>query len=248
MPGHRFFIPKENFTAQSALVSGDEAHHLRKVLRLEVDEQIQVFDGEGQEWLATIKGFSGQTVSLQLEEQITTIVESPLEITLVQGLIKGDRFDWAIQKSVELGVSHIQPLVSRYSDIQLAKGQGEKRLERWERIALEASKQSGRRKLTTILSPLEWSKFISQKLSCPTIFFAERGGASLSQIIAEIKNNSPKSINLVVGSEGGWSSEELEQAKNVGYHLTTLGRRILRAETAGITAVGLIQHLLGDLD
>lgn len=248
MPGHRFYIPKENFSADSATISGDEAHHLRKVLRLEVDDQVQIFDGEGQEWLATIKQFSGQTVNLHLDEAIITTVESTLDITLVQGLIKGDRFDWAIQKSVELGVRHIQPLVSRYTDIQPAKGQSEKRLERWERIALEATKQSGRRVLTTIFPPLEWSKFVSQQFSCPTIFFAERGGTSLSQIVREIKHTSLSSVNVVVGSEGGWSSEELEQAAKAGYNLTTLGKRILRAETAAITAVTLIQHLLGDLD
>jgi 16S rRNA (uracil1498-N3)-methyltransferase len=246
MPGHRFYLTPESFSIDKATISGDESHHLRKVLRLRIGDEIQVFDGLGHEYLATIEQFSGQDVSLKLQKLLTTYVESRLSITLVQGLIKGDRFDWAIQKGVELGVSKIQPLISKYTDFQSGKGV-DKRLERWERIALEATKQSGRNFLTTILQPIEWSTLIHQ-LKSPVIFFAEQGGSSLSQITKQLKHEGVDSITLIVGSEGGWSKEELGQAKELGFYLATLGKRILRAETAAITAIGLIQHLLGDLD
>lgn len=246
MSGHRFYLPPENFFVDKAIISGDESHHLRKVLRLRIGDEVQVFDGLGKEWLAIIEQITGQEVSLKLQNPINDSIESPLLITLAQGLIKGDRFDWVIQKAVELGVSKIQPLISEYTDFQGAKGV-EKRLERWERIALEATKQSGRNSLTEILPPIEFSTLVTQ-IKSPVIFFAERGGNSLSQTTKELKEQSINSITLIVGSEGGWSGEELTQATKAGFYLATIGKRILRAETAGITAVALIQHLLGDLD
>lgn len=249
MPGHRFFSSSENFTSSNAVISGDEAHHLRKVLRLNIGDKVSIFNGLGDEWLAVIDEFIGQNVKLSLEEKFVDNVESVLEITLTQGLIKGDKFDWVIQKAVELGVSKIQPLITENTDIQPTKG--EKRLERWQRIALEATKQSKRRKLTEILSPIKWSDLV-KNLSTPTIVFAEINAKPLNQIINHIKLendsiNSINSINLIVGSEGGWTTKELKEAGLANFYLASLGKRILRAETAGITAVALIQYLFGDL-
>ncbi len=244
MHGHRFFSPPENFTSSNGIVSGDESHHLRKVLRLNIDDKVSIFNGLGDEWLAVIDEFIGQNVKLSLEEKFIDNVESPLEITLIQGLIKGDKFDWVIQKAVELGVSKIQPLITEHTDIQPTKG--EKRLERWQRIALEATKQSKRRKLTEILSPIKWAELV-KNLSTPTIVFAETNGKPLNQIIKDLKLER-NSINLIVGSEGGWTTKELSEASLANFHLASLGKRILRAETAGITAVVLLQHLFGDLN
>lgn len=244
MPGHRFFSPPEKFTSSNAILSGDEAHHLRKVLRLNIGDKVSIFNGFGDEWLAVIDEFIGQNVKLSLEEKFIDNVESPLEITLIQGLIKGDKFDWVIQKAVELGVSKIQPLITEHTDIQPTKG--EKRLERWQRIALEATKQSKRRKLTEILSPIKWSELV-KNLSIPTIVFAETNAKPLNKIIKDL-NLEKNSINLIVGSEGGWTTKELKEASLANFYLASLGKRILRSETAGITAVVLLQHLFGDLN
>jgi 16S rRNA (uracil1498-N3)-methyltransferase len=249
MPGHRFFSPPENFTSSNAIIFGDEAHHLRKVLRLNIGDKVSIFNGLGDEWLAVIDEFSGQNVKLSLEEKFIDNIESPLEITLIQGLIKGDKFDWVIQKAVELGVSKIQPLITEHTDIQATKG--EKRLERWQRIALEAIKQSKRRKLTEILSPIRWSELIKTPSTItPTIVFAETNATSFNQIINNLKleNNSIKSINLIVGSEGGWTTKELKEATLANFYLASLGKRILRAETAAVTSVVLLQYLFGDLN
>lgn len=247
MPGHSFFVTPKNFSATTALLTGDESHHLQKVLRLKIGEQVRIFDGLGQDWLATIKEFNGKNVYLSLVERLEE-VESPIKITLVQGLIKGERFEWAIQKAVELGVSIIQPLISQHTDIKPGKGLIDSRLERWERIVLEATKQSKRNVLTKICQPIEWSVLLNEQKNSPTIFFTELGGTSLSQAIGEIKKDFLGSITLVVGSEGGWSEKEILEASQKGFYPATFGKRILRAETAAITAVGLVQHLLGDLD
>lgn len=247
MPGHSFYISPENISTKTAIITSEESYHLQKVLRLKVGEQIRVFDGLGNNWIATIEYFKGQEVYLKLLELLEDIFESPLKINLAQGLIKGDKFEWVIQKAVELGVSTIQPLITRYTDVKVSKGHIENRLERWERIVLEATKQSGRSLLTQIFPPVQWSTWIEKQKNSPVIFFNEAGSGFLSKIIIELKEKPINSITLIIGSEGGWSENEVLEASQAGFYLATLGKRILRAETAGITAVALIQHLLGDL-
>jgi 16S rRNA (uracil1498-N3)-methyltransferase len=254
MPGHRFFISKDKIGSTHAVISGDEAHHLRRVLRLAPGDEARIFDGEGREWLAVIEQLNGQQATLRIIEQLSNTVESPLAIRLAQGLIKGERFDLVIQKAVELGVAQLQPLISAHTDVQLSEMRAEKRLDRWQRIALEAAKQSGRRRLMTIMPPLEWSEFValsSAQPTSPVIFFAERGGCSLKQIANQWSANqwSDKltDITIVVGSEGGWSAPEIAQAQAANFQLVTLGARILRAETAAIAVAALVQYLFGDL-
>lgn len=247
MPGHRFFV--DRFVDDQVIITNDEAHHLQRVLRLGVGAEIGVFDGQGQEVIATITHVTKSLVTAQIIERLSNSVESPLAITLVQGLIKGDKFDLVIQKATELGVSQIQPLIMEYTDVKLSDERAEKRLERWQRIALEATKQCGRRTLTKILPPVDWATFLlnTNPAINPVICFAERQGSSLAQITAVLKAQGTTKIIAVVGSEGGWASSELNQAEAAGYHFATLGARILRAETAGITVVALLQYLLGDL-
>ncbi|MEW6729753.1 MAG: 16S rRNA (uracil(1498)-N(3))-methyltransferase [Acidobacteriota bacterium] len=246
MAGHRFFVPAEKIHSETALIEGDEAHHLRRVLRLAVGDEVRVFDSSGREWRAVIEQTSIQQVILRLLEPFDNEVESPIAITLAQGLIKGERFELVLQKAVELGISALQPFTSRYTDVQLSEARAEKRLERWQRIVLEATKQSGRRRLMSILPPLSWAELIRQ-INRPALLFAEQGGHSLTSISDQLKTLQPTAITAIVGSEGGWSREELAQAEAAGFHLVTLGPRILRTETAGIMAAVLLQYLYGDL-
>jgi 16S rRNA (uracil1498-N3)-methyltransferase len=243
LAGHRFFVPSEKIESSLALLEGDEAYHLRRVLRLTPGDEVSIFDGTGREFRALVDQFSSHTVTLNITEQLSDERESPLSITLVQGLIKGERFDLLIQKATELGLTVLQPVATRYTDVKLSEERAEKRLERWRRIVLEATKQSGRRRLMRVLPPIDWKDFV-EHAAHPVIFFSERGGQSLNQIAAKL--GSPSSITAVVGSEGGWSDQELASAESAGFHLATLGPRILRAETAGITAVVLLQYLFGD--
>src|SRR5688572_11020902 len=115
MPGHRFYSEKMNF--ESALLEGDEAYHLRKVLRLAPGDEVRVFDGNGREARASVEAFEPHTVTLRIIEELSGEVESPLAITLAQGLVKGERFEIVIQKAVELGIATLQPFVSRYTDV-----------------------------------------------------------------------------------------------------------------------------------
>lgn len=252
MTRRRFYAPPSAFTpkADSVTLAADEARHLRDVLRLKLGEEVHVFDGEGREFSCRIhesrKDFAHLNVVSEAEPARP---ESPLRFTLGVALLKSDKFDLVVQKATELGVVRIVPLTTRLADIHLRdKSDASKRVTRWQRIALEAAKQSGRALVPEVAAPLSFNEFIEL---APTdaqgkLMFSERSGHSL----VELKNNLSgrlQSIAALVGSEGGWTDEEIALARQAGWTIVTLGGRTLRAETAAIAVTVLLQHLFGDL-
>lgn len=240
MTRRRFFAPPSafNFSKRTVMLTADEARHLREVLRLKPGDEVSVFDGEGKEFRARVVQARREFAELELDDEIAPArPESPLRITLAVALLKGEKFDLVVQKATELGVAKIVPLITRHADIKLRdESDASKRIARWQRIALEAAKQSGRALVPEVSLPVTASSVFSE--TC--FLFSERGGKELKQIRAD-------EITAIIGSEGGWSDEELNQARAAGAHIVTLGGRILRAETAAITAAALLQHRFGDL-
>jgi len=240
MTRRRFFAPPGafNFSKHLVTLTADEARHLREVLRLKPGDEVSVFDGAGREFRATVVQARRESAELELQDEIVPArPESPLRITLAVALLKGDKFDLVVQKATELGVYKIVPLITRHADIKLRDaGDAEKRVARWQRIALEGAKQSGRAVVPEVALPAALQDTFSE--SC--FLFSERGGHELRQINAN-------EVTAIIGSEGGWSDEELEQARAAGVQIVTLGGRILRAETAAITAAAVLQHRFGDL-
>ncbi len=242
MSRRRFFAPPSafNFNKRIVTLTSDEARHLREVLRLKAGDEVQVFDGAGKEFRAIVSQARRESAELELKDEILSArPESPLQLTLAVALLKGEKFDLVVQKGTELGVNRFIPLTTRYADIRLRdETDGAKRVARWQRIALEATKQCGRAVVPEITLPQPFESIIKED-SC--VLFSEREGQPL--------NTDLKSCILVavVGSEGGWSDEELDQARAANVPIVTLGGRVLRAETAAITAVVLLQHLYGDL-
>jgi 16S rRNA (uracil1498-N3)-methyltransferase len=250
MTRRRFFAQPEAFDFRTRRVSlaTDEARHLREVLRLKLGDRVQVFDGEGHEYSAIIEKAMRDTAVLELVDEVQAASpESPLELTLALALLKGDKFDLVVQKATELGVSKLLPVKTKFADVRLRDDSDvEKRVSRWERIALEAAKQSGRAALPHINTPTEFASVITGALDDAglRVMFAERDGVSLAKLPSNI---APQSVVALVGSEGGWSDEEIDLGRANGWKIVTLGGRILRAETAAITIVALLQHLYGDL-
>ena len=235
----RFYTPKENFQAKKAILNLEETRHLRDVLRLREGAEMQVFDGEGKEFLGTVEKISKSETLVEIVKEVAPLaLESNLDLTLAVALLKGEKFDLVVQKAVELGVSKLIPLKTKRADVKLKES--EKKLERWRKIALEAAKQSGRAKLMQIEKPSDFEQFIETK-SGTRILFAERNGASF----AEIKT--AQQIIAVVGAEGGWEDAEIEMAREKGFQIITLGGRILRAETAAIAITAILQNHFGDL-
>lgn len=243
---HRFYSPPSAINGSVVTLSAAETHHLANVLRLEVGDQVFVFDGAGREYRCNVADLRGKQARLEVVAAVTGRVESPLRLTLAQAIAKAEKLDLIVQKATELGVSCIVPLTTRRSDVKLAADLAAKRLKRWRRISLEASKQCGRRTLVEICGPLAAEDLPSQVDRSETVFvFSERGGVPLTKVLPQTAAS--MSVSAVIGPEGGWSDEEIEAFGQADFEFVTFGPRVLRTETAAITAIALLQHAMGDL-
>jgi 16S rRNA (uracil1498-N3)-methyltransferase len=242
----RFYAPIENFKNETVSLDSEQTRHLRDVLRLRRTEQVQVFDGEGNEFSCEIETIEKKETLLKVIEKISpTAPESNLDLTLAIALLKGEKFDLVVQKATELGVTKLVPLNTKRADVKFAGA--ERKLERWRKIIVDATKQCGRAKLMQIEKPTEFEEFIKfsairQPGSENLVLFAERGGESFSTV----KTN--QQMIAVIGSEGGWEESEIEAARKNDFQIVTLNGRILRSETAAISIAAILQHRYGDLN
>src|SRR5215204_5107222 len=230
-----------NLTDQTVILAADEARHLRDVLRLKTGDEVYVFDGVGREFRCSVTNTSRDSAELRIDAEVEPAKpESQLQLNLCVALLKGEKFDLVVQKATELGVIKITPLITRYADIHLRDASdATKRVSRWQRIALEAAKQSGRAFVPEISVPVAFETALETE--GVGVMCSEREGETLESLPAA------GAITAWVGSEGGWANEEIEAARARDFHVVTLGGRILRAETAAIAVTVLMQHRFGDL-
>ncbi|MBS1810205.1 MAG: 16S rRNA (uracil(1498)-N(3))-methyltransferase [Acidobacteria bacterium] len=240
MQRHRFFASPARILDSNIYLDPDESHHLTRVLRLMPGASVYVFDGRGAEYECEVTRTNKDRTELRILARLSNEVESPLRLILGQALVKGDKFDWIVQKATELGVSQIIPLLTEHSEFKKAEGR-EQRLQRWRRIALEATKQCGRRNLLEIGDVQDYEQFCATTNTEVNLIFSERVGQQL------ISKSLISSITITIGPEGGWSEREIQQAEASGFTPIHLGNRILRTETAAISAITLTQFLYGDL-
>lgn len=234
---HRFYAPPQNFNAERIFLDKEETRHLSIVLRLREGEVVKVFDGEGKEFLCRIERIKKDLAELQILRQCLPASESSLDLHLAVGLIKGEKFDLVIQKAVELGVKRLTPLITKRSDVRPS----EKKSERWKNIIVQASKQCGRATLMKIYPVASLEEFLKRSDTRNCIMFSEKGGSGFPEMSLSGE------VKVLVGPEGGWDKEELRFAEEKGILILSLGSRILRAETASIAAVAILQHRFGDL-
>jgi 16S rRNA (uracil1498-N3)-methyltransferase len=252
MTRRRFYAPPTAFgNKDSVTLVADEARHLREVLRLKPGDEVYVFNGEGKEFLSRIDESRRDTAHLQIIREVEPArPESPLQLTLALALLKGEKFDLVVQKVTELGVARVVPVITRHADIRLRdESDAAKRVTRWQRIAMEAAKQSGRAVVPAVASVITFASLIettSEGERSSYLMFSERDGQSLSQAKKNLAA-AAKPMTALVGSEGGWSDEELAAARAADWGIVTLGGRTLRAETAAISVIVLLQHIFGDL-
>ena len=243
MTRRRFHALPDAFNVGTVTLGTDEARHLRDVLRLKPGDEVYVFDGQGREFRCVVSTSKRDAAELRIEAEVEPAKpESHLQLNLCVALLKGEKFDLVVQKATELGVTKVTPLITRYADIHLRDAaDATKRVARWQRIAVEAAKQSGRAFVPEISLPLRFEAALD--VDGLGLMFSERGGEALGTLTQDAR----VAVNALVGSEGGWSDEEIESARARNFHVITLGGRILRAETAAITVTALLQHLFGDL-
>ncbi|MFN2576602.1 MAG: 16S rRNA (uracil(1498)-N(3))-methyltransferase [Pyrinomonadaceae bacterium] len=250
MTRRRFYAPPQafSFDAKSVALSAEETRHARDVLRLKSGDEVYVFDGTGREVRGNIENLARDSSEVSVTGEVEPARgESPLKLTLAVALLKGEKFDLVVQKMAELGVARVIPLATQRGDVRRRNDDdaGHK-VTRWRRIALEATKQCGRARLMEIEAPLPFDNLIMRRKGDELrLMFSERGGTSLA--VAAGQAEEPCDITAVVGSEGGWTEDEIDQAREADWRIVTLRGRILRAETAAIVVAALLQNRFGDL-
>lgn len=231
------FLSPEELSTEEVIITGDQAKHL-SVLRVKIGEIITVFDGLGYKYDCKILQINKKNFIAEKLNEAPYSVESPVSITLAQGIAKGEKMDFIIQKATELGINKIIPLITERSQVRHTA-----KIERWRKIALSAAEQSCRGKVPEINEPVSFNGFLESK-HIGIIFYEQVTGKHLKQTLKEFKDS--KEITLLIGPEGGFSKEEVNAAVEKGFLEASLGPRILRTETAAINAVSIIQYELGD--
>lgn len=219
------------------------AHHLARVLRLKPGYTIHLFDGKGHEFVGQIAELSKHQVSVDLQHAITPIAESPLFIHLGQAISRGNKMDTAIQKAVELGVSEITPIISEHCAIKLSSDRLAKKMSHWQAIIINACEQCGRAQLPHLNTPCAIHHWLQPSSADHSLVLVPGASKHLSNISPQ-----PHSVRLLIGPEGGLSGHEIEQALSHHFTAISLGPRILRTETAALTAISLLQYCWGDVN
>lgn len=231
--------------AENELVlRGDQARYVSRVLRLRVEDQLTLFNGRGGEYDASIISLGKKDVGVRVTGYRDCSVESPLNIHLVQGISRGERMDFVMQKATELGVLRISPVHAEFSVVKLDAKRADKRMQHWRGIAISACEQSGRNRLPQIDDPLPIRNWFGENLGGCSTRLVMRPGANSSLGTLRPADNE---LIVLVGPEGGFSAAEYEMADAAGFREVGFGPRILRTETAALAVLAALQALYGDL-
>jgi 16S rRNA (uracil1498-N3)-methyltransferase len=243
----RFFVSKKDIADKHGVITGVELDHARKVLRLRPGDHVTLFDDTGWEHEAVVQSYSADRGNFEILRSYRPNRESSLAITLAVALTKGEKMDLIIEKATELGAHSIIPFISSYAVPRLDASKIEKRKERWQRVALSAAKQCGRTHVPEIFPLTDFETLIRQTEPLPLklLFWEKESEHGLKQV--RETHPSVGSVLIVVGPEGGFSPGEVKLAIDRAFKSIGLGNRILRAETAAVTALSLVQFLWGDL-
>jgi 16S rRNA (uracil1498-N3)-methyltransferase len=228
------------------VVYGDEHHHLSRVARIKPEEKVWLFDEQGTNYLAKVEEIRKDVTRMSILQTLDKN-KPKIEITLAQALLKSKKMDLIIQKSTELAVTNIIPVVTSRTIVKVEE-KIQKKIERWKKIALEAVKQSQKSFLPSISSPITIEKLVERKGDERKLLLSENKGKYLRDILIESSSselNTPKppsSVLILIGPEGGWTDEEEKFILNNGYEAVSLGEQTLRAETAALCSLVLISH------
>jgi 16S rRNA (uracil1498-N3)-methyltransferase len=243
----RISVPPEDIAKKEGIkLNADKSHYLISVLRCKKGDVITIIDGKGKAYEAEVAEIAKKHVFINILREMALDTESALNLILCQGMLKGEKMDLVIQKATELGVREIIPIITERCLVKETR-----KVKRWQKIAEEAAEQCGRTVIPTVHEPVEFGSLFTVHSSqqMKGLIFWEEGGISLKEAVLKISpspihpfTDSP--IHLFVGPEGGFTAEEVKLSEEHGLIRTTLGKRVLRAETAAIVSVALVQFLL----
>lgn len=238
----KFFIKKEDIRNEIVTVTGQDATHISKVLRHAVGDTLTLCDGEGTDFSAEITECTKESVTLKITDTIPCLAEPEISVTLFQGLPKQGKMDYIIEKCTELGITRIVPVAMKRSVAKIEDKKSEtKKLERWRKIAAESVKQCGRGRIPEITEVMTVDEAInfSATLDLTVAAYENEQEVSLKSVL---EKSTPKSIGVFIGPEGGLDDKEIEKFKGANIPSVTLGKRILRTETAGHTVLTTIMY------
>jgi 16S rRNA (uracil1498-N3)-methyltransferase len=257
----RVYVDAPVAAGKRVIVEGSAANHIARVLRLRSGDALTVFDGSGGEFGARIEEFRKEAVVVAVEEHRPLDRESPLPLTLVQGISRGERMDWIIQKATELGASRIVPVFTKRSVVRLDGKQAERKLQHWRAITVAACEQCGRNRIPDLAAPVDFFDMLagdssghpdsagrpdpaghSDSVGATRLLLSPTGDLRIDDL-----QDVGKGITVLIGPEGGLEELEQEAAIAAGFKAVRLGPRVLRTETAAIAALTIIQRYFGDL-
>lgn len=241
----RFFVDMDFSTipvGSDVLIDGENGRHLVKSLRIRRGESITLCDGRGTDAFCEAQEILNDSVIARLSSLSPSETEPNISVNLYQCITKSDKFDYIVQKAVELGADSVTPVMSEFCVAKL-DGKEDKKISRWQKIALEAAKQSGRGKIPVINQPVKFAEAVKNAAGLKIMCY-EHGGEPFTGLVGTAQ----ESINIFIGSEGGFSEKEVLLAKSNDVKIATLGKRILRTETAPIAAISVVMALTGNLE
>lgn len=238
----RIFTDSPLAVGSQCQLDDNAANHVGRVLRMQAGQALLLFNGDGQDYHATITEAGKKHVQVAVTEAAENETESSLRVVLAQTLSKGDRMDYAVQKAVEMGVSEIVPLTTERCDVKLKGDREDKRLRHWQQVAISAAEQCGRARVPEIQPVMTVQQWLEHARACDLrLVLHHRTERSLNTL------EKPSSIALMIGPEGGLTAEEIALAEDNGFLPVALGPRVLRTETAPVAAIALCQWLWGDI-
>ena len=243
----RFFIERGEIADGAVTLSAEDSAHIGRVLRRRVGDSLSLCDGQGMDYEGVILA-TGPAVTVRITGQAPSATEPTVDVTLYAGLSKGERFEFLVQKAVELGAARVVPVAMSRCVVQLSAKDGAKKQERWQKIAREACKQSGRCQMMAVDAPIAFPALLTalKTHEAAIVPWEDARGYSLTAFHRE--HPEIRDLAIVIGPEGGMSSDEIARMKDCGCQSVTLGARILRTETAGLCALSALFCLYGELE
>lgn len=242
---HHFFVTPQQISGDKIRIEGGDVNHMKNVLRMKLHEKAEISDGESRTYLCEVEAYEEDVAVLHILEEMEADTEPASKLYLFQGLPKSDKMELIVQKAVELGVYQVIPVTMKRSVVRLDDKKAAKKADRWNSIAESAAKQAGRSRIPEVTMPLSYKEALkmAEELDVTLLPYELAGGMKVTrEVIRQIKSG--QSVGIFIGPEGGFEPEEVDAAVSMGAKVITLGRRILRTETAGLATLAVLMFEL----
>ena len=242
---HHFFVTPQQISGDKIRIEGGDVNHMKNVLRMKLHEKAEISDGESRTYLCEVEAYEEDVAVLHILEEMEADREPASKLYLFQGLPKSDKMELIVQKAVELGVYQVIPVAMKRSVVRLDDKKAAKKADRWNSIAESAAKQAGRSRIPEVTMPLSYKEALkmAEELDVTLLPYELAGGMEVTrEVIRQIKSG--QSVGIFIGPEGGFEPEEVDAAVSMGAKVITLGRRILRTETAGLATLAVLMFEL----